>query len=248
MTYTVYTNSTCATPASTTQISAQPPAVTVTGGVVPNSASVSFSQAGTYYWQAVYSGDANNNGATSLCTSELITIAKNSPTITTTLVTVSPQVALATITDSATLAGATANAGGTVTYTLYSGSTAAACVAGNQVATATAAVSGGSVANGTFTSIAAGSYELQAVYTGDANNNAATSTCGTEPFTVTKAIPTITTTLSASSAAIGTAVTDSATLAGATTNAGGTVTYTVYTNSTCTTLAPPARSAPSRRR
>ena len=63
------------------------------------------------------------------CASEPITIAKNSPTITTRLVTVSPQVALATITDSATLTGTTAGAVGTVTYSLYSGSTAAACVA-----------------------------------------------------------------------------------------------------------------------
>ena len=39
----------------------------------------------------------------------------------------------------------------------------------------------------------AGSYELQAVYSGDANNNGATSACGTEPFTVTQASPTITT-------------------------------------------------------
>ena len=90
-----------------------------------SSGPVSFSQAGAYYWQAVYSGDANNNGATSACASELITIAKNSPTVTTALVTVSPQMALATITDSATLAGATTDAGGTVTYTLYSGTTAA---------------------------------------------------------------------------------------------------------------------------
>ena len=35
-----------------------------TAGAVPNSATVTFNTAGTYYWQAVYSGDANNNGAT----------------------------------------------------------------------------------------------------------------------------------------------------------------------------------------
>ena len=68
------------------------------------------------------------------------------------------------------------------------------------MATAAAAVSAGSVANGTFTTIAAGSYELQAVYTGDANNNGATSAGRTEPFTVTKSTPTLTTTRSASTA------------------------------------------------
>ena len=43
---------------------------------------------------------------------------------------------------------------GTVTYSLYSGSTAAACVVANQVTTATVAVTAGSVANGTFSSVA----------------------------------------------------------------------------------------------
>ena len=31
-------------------------------GIVPNSNAATFGSAGTYYWQAVYSGDANNNG------------------------------------------------------------------------------------------------------------------------------------------------------------------------------------------
>ena len=48
--------------------------------------------------------------------------------------------------------------------------------------------------------MAAGNYELQAVYTGDANNNGATSACGTEPFTVTQTSPTLTTALSAGKA------------------------------------------------
>ena len=111
--------------------------MTVTSAVVPPSAPVSFLAAGGYFWQAVYSGDANNSSATSACTSEPITITANSPTITTSLVTVSPQTALATITDSATLTGATADAGGTVTFSLYSPEPRAvdSCVPGNRVAT-----------------------------------------------------------------------------------------------------------------
>ena len=62
VTYSYYTNNTC----STGKVSLA--AVTVTAGAVPNSATVTFNTAGTYYWQAVYSGDANNNGATSPCT------------------------------------------------------------------------------------------------------------------------------------------------------------------------------------
>ena len=37
-----------------------------------------------------------------------------------------------------------------------------------------------------------GSYEVQAVYNGDANNNTAKSTCGSEPVTVNPAGPTVT--------------------------------------------------------
>ena len=37
-------------------------------GIVPNSPAATFNSAGTFYWQAVYSGDANNNGASSPCT------------------------------------------------------------------------------------------------------------------------------------------------------------------------------------
>ena len=55
---------------------------------MPNSNTVTFNTAGNYYWQAVYSGDANNNGASSPCTAvtnEQLTVTKASPTIGTTL-------------------------------------------------------------------------------------------------------------------------------------------------------------------
>ena len=85
--------------------------------------------------------------------------------------------------------------------------------------------------------LAAGSYFWQAVYSGDVNNTAAASICTSEPITITPNTPTITTVLSAATAAIGIPVHDTASLAGATTTAGGTVTYTVYTDDTCTTPA-----------
>ena len=174
---------------------------------MPNSASVIFLQAGTYYWQAIYSGDANNSSAASVCASEPITVTPNSPTITTSLVTVSPQVALATITTRPPWPGRPPVRGGR---------SPTACIravarrrGGRQpVDSVTAGVTDGNVANGTFTGVAAGIYELQAVYTGDANNNGATSTCGTEPFTVTQTSPTLETALSAATAAIGIPVHD----------------------------------------
>ena len=55
VTYTAYTNNTCTTgaiPAGTK---------TVTNHIVPNSDPITFTTAGTFFWQAVYSGDANNN-------------------------------------------------------------------------------------------------------------------------------------------------------------------------------------------
>src|SRR5262249_36506404 len=55
--------------------------------VVPDSNGVQFNQAGTFFWQAVYSGDANNNGATSACQSETLVIAPNVSQITPTATT-----------------------------------------------------------------------------------------------------------------------------------------------------------------
>ena len=63
MTYSYYTNNTCTTGQVTVNTVTVP-----TSGTVPNSSTVTFNSVGTFYWQAVYSGDANNNGASSQCT------------------------------------------------------------------------------------------------------------------------------------------------------------------------------------
>src|SRR5262249_57762079 len=77
----------------------------------------------------------------------------------------------------------------------------------------------------------------QASYSSDVNNNAGSSACASELLSVGVAGVTIVTTLSSSSISVGGSVHDSATLSGQTANAGGTVTYAVYTNNTCTSLA-----------
>ena len=64
VTYTYYTDNLCS------QNPVAVGTVAVTDGLVPDSNTITFSSAGTYYWQAVYSGDANNQGATSTCTGE----------------------------------------------------------------------------------------------------------------------------------------------------------------------------------
>ena len=204
--------------------------VAVTGGVVPSSASQQFNVVGSYSWNVVYSGDLNNNGATSQCQSLVVNSVgvSISTLLSATIVPFGSSVA-----DSATLSGATVNAGGTVTYEYFSGSfcSGAASTVGSPVG-----VTNGAVPSSLSQSFnAAGSYSFNAVYSGDFYNNGATSGC--EPLNVGKATPSIATLLSSTTVIIGGSVTDSATLSGATNNAGGTVTYRYYTGGTCSGAA-----------
>jgi len=72
VTYSVYTNTACNAGAQAAGTK------TLTSGGVPNSDEIVFSTAGDYYWQAVYSGDANNAGAASVCTSEHLVVNRPS--------------------------------------------------------------------------------------------------------------------------------------------------------------------------
>jgi uncharacterized repeat protein (TIGR01451 family) len=49
--------------------------VNVVNGAVPDSNSVTFNNTGTHYWRTPYSGDSNNNEATSICTDEQLVIS-----------------------------------------------------------------------------------------------------------------------------------------------------------------------------
>ncbi|HEU5004134.1 MAG TPA: hypothetical protein VFW71_15330 [Actinomycetota bacterium] len=74
VTYTVFSNSAC-TPASA--IATQ--TVTLNGdGSVPSTSNIAFPDAGTFYWQAAYSGDGATGGknlpAVSPCTAEVLTV------------------------------------------------------------------------------------------------------------------------------------------------------------------------------
>ena len=212
VTYKVYTNDTCD--------SAEPidaGTKTVTNGVIPDSDPVTFNAAGNYYWQAVYSGDANNTGATSVCTSEHLVVNKAGPSIATTLSAESITVG-GTVHDSAALTGTTTNAGGTVTYTVYSNDT---CTDNPQDA-GTKTVSNGVIPDSdpiTFNS--AGDYYWQAVYSGDANNTGATSLCTSEHLVVVKKTTAMTTVQNL-------IPNDDANLSGATGTAGGTVNFELF--------------------
>src|SRR5206468_3517118 len=162
---------------------------------------------------------------------ELLVVNKLSPTITT-LLNANPIDVGSSTFDTAALHGATSNAGGTVDYRYYA--TQAACQTDASAFPATAPTGGTNVGSVTVTNGSvpqsapvtfnnAGNYFWAAFYSGDVNNNPAVSDCSTELLVVNPLTPGITTVLSAGTIEIGTSVHDTATLQGATPDAGGTV-------------------------
>lgn len=173
--YSYYTDSAC----TLNGVSAG--TVNVTNGTVPQSSDVTLNNAGTYYFQAVYSGDGNNNGATSPCTSEQLVVSKASPTASTAQ-SVIPD-------DSFTLSGAFGTPGGTISFQLFS-PTDSTC-ASTPAFTQTVNVSGNGTYSTTnhsaaspFVATTAGTWRWKDHYSGDSNNNPVDSACGTESFTI----------------------------------------------------------------
>ena len=152
------------------------------GGVATFSG-VSFTpvQAGTYYWGVSYAGDSHNNPA-SACggSNEEIVVAPLAPSIATSLSS-STDIVGTSVHDSATLTGATTDASGTVTYSVYSDSNCAVKVADGGTVT----VTNGSVPNSNDVAFKApGTFYWQASYSGDVNNTAAVSTCTDERLVI----------------------------------------------------------------
>jgi hypothetical protein len=204
-------------------------AQTVTNGGVPDSAAFTALTAGSYSFQAVYSGDANNNPATSDCTTEQL-LVKTNPSISTTLSSLTPVDVGTTVHDSSTLSGATSDAGGTVTYTVYSnsGCTLGAVGAGTKTVANSVVPDSNGIRFDT-----AGDYYWQAVYSGDTKNNGATSDCTLEHLVVNPLQPTVVT-------AQNLIPNDNMTLSGATSDAGGTITFNLYSPSDAKCTGDPA--------
>jgi hypothetical protein len=200
--------------------------------------------AGTYQWDASYSGDANNpavdddNDPT-----EQVVVSPANPTLASTPspTTATLGASAPTLTDSAVLSGGSAP-GGTITFTLLAPS-------GTTVDTENVSVTSG---NGTYTTpigfsltgAAAGTYQWNATYSGDTNNNTASDDNDpAEQVTVTPASPTLTTTPSPTSATVGNpaTLTDSATLSGGSAP-GGTITFTLLLNGGATPVDTETRS------
>jgi hypothetical protein len=249
VTYNVYSDAAC-----TVLVNGGSAETITTAGTPPDSAPVTLNIPGTYYWQAVYSGDSANGGSESTCglNGEVeIVSAGSTPTSVSTTLSGDGQSGSAlsvpagtTVTDTASLSGDAAwSATGTVTYDVYSDAACTDLV--NSGAPETISTPGTPPASAGVTLSTPGTYYWEASYSGDSDNAPSVSTCGPsgEVETVTPAETTVTTALStagqtgtAIGVPAGTAVTDTATLAGTDAwVATGSVTYTVYSDPECTT-------------
>ena len=161
---------------------------TVTGNATYNpTAGFTPTTVGNYWWYAAYGGDANNNTATSTCgagMSETV-VAKATPTLTVTgPVNGFTFFTIAAGNISSVLAGGTTApaATGTITFKVFGPQATAptTCTTGGTVVGAGTTVNGNATYHPTagFRPPATGNYWWYASYGGDANNNAATSTCG----------------------------------------------------------------------
>ena len=160
---------------------------------------------GTYQWDATYSGNANNGGASDInASNEQVLVSPASPAITTmpnmTSVTLGGNPM--TLTDTAVLSAGYSPTG-TITFTLYQGTTL--------VDTETATVNGdGSYSTPTgytlpTTGTVIGVYQWDATYSGGTNNNGASDiNAPNEQVLVSPASPAIATTPNMTSVTLGT--------------------------------------------
>jgi hypothetical protein len=238
VTYTLFTTSTSCSGSSTTQV------VTLNGdGTIPNSATTAVLTAGSYSFQASYSGDSNY-GPSPRGTCEPFSVGLASSSISTSVFDAATnsawagtEVTGASAYDTAGVTSGTGVAippGGTVAYSFY----ATDNCTGSPV-TKVVTLSGGSVPNSPNQGpLGHGSYSFQASYSGDQNYRAAPlGAC--EPFSVAKATSTLSPTVfdaSTNAAWTNTELTGAAaydTTMSLPGNDGvtptGTVTYTLYT-------------------
>lgn len=189
VTYSVYGTPSCATTVNTGAAES-----ISSPGTLPASAPVELTTPGTYYWLAVYSGNATNGSSTSGCGAETETVT--TPAVPTTITTSlsatefsqtesgSPIAVVpgTPATDAATLAGADAgSATGSVTYQIYETSNCTVLFATVVKPISTA---GSLPASGTVVLTTPGTYYWVASYSGNGTNQPSTSQCGSEVETV----------------------------------------------------------------
>jgi hypothetical protein len=191
VTYNLYSDSAC-----TDLVNSGSPKTITIPGRLPDSAPVTLSDTGSYFWQASYSGDANNSPSTSTCGSEEAVVTERTALRTSlsgdsrTGASISVPKGTA-VTDSATLSGTdAAEATGTVTYNVYTDSRCTTPARGGGGAPETITTPGTLPPSAAVSLATPGAYYWQAVYSGDPNNAGSTSTCGSEVETVQSGSPT----------------------------------------------------------
>jgi hypothetical protein len=180
-------------------------------------------QAGQFRWTATYPGDTNNQAAETTCgaANQTSAVSKAAPTLSGTA---SNATVGSTIHDEVTFSGAFSPSG-EITFKVF-GPGDATC-SNTPLATKTASIVSGHATSPNFTTPQAGQFRWTASYPGDANNEAAETTCGAanQASTVSKAAPTLSGT--ASNATVGSTIKDEVTVNGGF-SPSGEVTFKVF--------------------
>jgi hypothetical protein len=158
--------------------------------------------AGTYYFRAIYIGDALFAGSQSGDTSEPLTVNKAAST-TTTVLSASTITFGSSVTDTATV---TTGATGVIDFEVSSNGGSTWFQYDVQT------LSGSSATSASYTPPNSGTYNFRAIYTGSGQYTSSQSSDTAELLTVNKATSTTTTVLSSTAISLGGSVTDTATV------------------------------------
>jgi hypothetical protein len=158
----------------TTEVNTGLTPVTVNGPGDYNSGNYLTTSAGTFYWTAVYSGDASNDGSSTSCgDSGETSVVSLIPSGISTHQSVIPN-------DSATITG---GGTGSVRFRLYSGTSCSGTALIDQTRPIT---SGAAATNNTTISVdTSATYSWLVEYPGDGTHTGATSACSVEHFVIT---------------------------------------------------------------
>jgi hypothetical protein len=208
---------------------------------IVTSASFVPKHAGVYEWTAevIVNADGTIENGPTVCTDEQVTVSAAATQLSTTPSNPDGGPVGMAITDSATVTGGI-NPTGSVTFELF-GPSNTGCVSGEDNGQTwlqrwSVSINGDGLATVPapgYTTTAVGTYNWVAIYSGDADNLGARSTCGSESVTFTRATPTITT-VASKGGPIGTMIHDTAQVSGGM-NPTGTVTFLLFapSNPTC---------------